>query len=54
MSWASAAFIAMRASVSTCLSLSSAASTMMRCMYGHVPMQIASESGASISSVQLS
>ena len=46
MVWASAEFTAMRASVSTCLLLLSASRTMVRCMFGHVPTQMASVSGA--------
>ena len=40
----SAAFMAMRASQSTCLPASSAARVISQCVYGHVPMQIASMS----------
>ena len=54
ISRACAASIAMRASVCTCLLLSSAASTISRCIYGHVPMQMASVSSASMSSTQSS
>ena len=46
--------IAIRASVITCLPLASASSTMMRCVYGHVPMHTAFVSGSAIASVQCS
>ena len=54
ISWASAAFIAILASVRTCLPASSEAITIALCMYGQVPMQMASVSSASISSCQSS
>ena len=43
----SAAFMAMRASHSTCLPALSAATVISRCVYGQVPMQMASTSLAS-------
>ena len=48
----SAAFMAMRASHSTCLPASRAARVISQCVYGHVPMHTASMSLASMISRQ--
>ena len=54
ISRASTEFMAIRASQSTCLSFSSAATVSVLCRYGQVPMQMALVSGAAIRSCQLS